>query len=151
MYHPTSFHIYRDMFCFFFDFWMFFKWFFGPTFSNHFLLDLQHPPSPPKALGAHVVAIDLPRPQIWQRLITTARASPGKLTLPLKDKARAKKPTAKTETKPTEELLDFFGRASFHRICLDWFFVEQETSLSLLLVLFSKKCILWAKQDCAFF
>ena len=30
-----------------------------------------------KALGAHVVAIDLPRPQIWQRLIATARGSPG--------------------------------------------------------------------------
>ena len=40
-----------------------------------------------KALGAHVVAIDLPRPQIWQRLIATARASPGKLTLPLAEKA----------------------------------------------------------------
>lgn len=39
------------------------------------------------ALGAHVVAIDLPRPQIWQRLIATARASPGKLTLPLTEKA----------------------------------------------------------------
>ena len=34
-----------------------------------------------------MVAIDLPRPQIWQRLIALARASPGTLTLPTKEKA----------------------------------------------------------------
>ena len=39
------------------------------------------------ALGAHVVAIDLPRPEIWKRLIATAKSSPGKLTLPVEKKA----------------------------------------------------------------
>jgi hypothetical protein len=39
------------------------------------------------ALGAHVVAIDLPRPQIWTRLLSIARSSPGKLTVPLKESA----------------------------------------------------------------
>ncbi|CAE8585659.1 unnamed protein product [Polarella glacialis] len=36
------------------------------------------------AHGAHVVAIDLARPQIWKRLLATARASPGRLTVPVK-------------------------------------------------------------------
>ena len=40
-----------------------------------------------QALGAHVVAIDLPRPEIWKRLIATAKSSPGKLTLPVEKKA----------------------------------------------------------------
>jgi len=39
------------------------------------------------SLGAHVIALDLDRPQIWKRLISTARASPGKLTIPLKKAA----------------------------------------------------------------
>lgn len=39
------------------------------------------------ALGAHVVAIDLPRPQIWSRLLAIARGSPGKLTIPLTKRA----------------------------------------------------------------
>lgn len=34
--------------------------------------------------GAHVVAIDLPRPDIWQRLIDIARRSPGQLTVPVR-------------------------------------------------------------------
>lgn len=38
------------------------------------------------SLGAHVVAIDLPRPAIWKRLISVARDSPGKLTMPLTKK-----------------------------------------------------------------
>ena len=38
------------------------------------------------ALGAHVIAIDLDRPQIWERLIKLARESPGKMTFPLKKK-----------------------------------------------------------------
>jgi hypothetical protein len=35
------------------------------------------------SLGAHVIAIDLNIPAIWKRLIATARASPGTLTIPL--------------------------------------------------------------------
>lgn len=38
------------------------------------------------ALGAHVVAIDLPKASIWRRLIQTARESCGRLTLPLHEK-----------------------------------------------------------------
>jgi hypothetical protein len=34
------------------------------------------------SLGAHVIALDLPRPSIWRRLISTARESPGTLTFP---------------------------------------------------------------------
>lgn len=41
------------------------------------------------ALGAHVVALDLDRPGIWKRLMAIARASPGKLTFPLKSPAPA--------------------------------------------------------------
>lgn len=33
--------------------------------------------------GAHVVALDLPRPEVWQRVIATARASAGRLTVPV--------------------------------------------------------------------
>ena len=33
-------------------------------------------------LGAHVVAVDLPRPELWKRLIKLARESPGTLTFP---------------------------------------------------------------------
>lgn len=33
--------------------------------------------------GAHVVAVDLPRPAIWRRLIEVARLSPGRLTVPV--------------------------------------------------------------------
>ena len=33
--------------------------------------------------GAHVVAVDLPRPAVWERLIATARDSPGSLTVPV--------------------------------------------------------------------
>lgn len=36
------------------------------------------------ALGANVIAIDLDRPQIWQRLIRLAKDSPGTLTFPVK-------------------------------------------------------------------
>lgn len=33
--------------------------------------------------GAHVVAVDLPRPDIWARVIATARSSAGRLTVPV--------------------------------------------------------------------
>ncbi|MFN8169896.1 MAG: hypothetical protein U0S36_14105 [Candidatus Nanopelagicales bacterium] len=33
--------------------------------------------------GAHVVAVDLPRPEIWQRVIAVARATSGRLTVPV--------------------------------------------------------------------
>ncbi len=33
--------------------------------------------------GAHVVAVDLPRPEIWARVIATARSSAGRLTVPV--------------------------------------------------------------------
>ena len=36
------------------------------------------------ALGANVVALDLDRPQIWERLITIARKSSGTLIFPTK-------------------------------------------------------------------
>ena len=39
------------------------------------------------ALGAHVVALDLPRPQIWARLLKEAKGARGKLTAPVKAKA----------------------------------------------------------------
>jgi hypothetical protein len=32
--------------------------------------------------GAHVVAVDLPRPEIWERVIAVARSSAGRLTIP---------------------------------------------------------------------
>eukprot|EP00746_Dinoflagellata_sp_MGD_P075034 gnl/MRDRNA2_/MRDRNA2_30231_c0_seq1.p1 gnl/MRDRNA2_/MRDRNA2_30231_c0~~gnl/MRDRNA2_/MRDRNA2_30231_c0_seq1.p1 ORF type:complete len:572 (+),score=103.94 gnl/MRDRNA2_/MRDRNA2_30231_c0_seq1:191-1717(+) len=38
------------------------------------------------ALGAHVVAIDLDRKPIWEKLIKIAKASPGTLTFPVKKK-----------------------------------------------------------------
>ncbi len=34
--------------------------------------------------GANIVAIDLDRKNIWDRLIKIARASPGSITFPLK-------------------------------------------------------------------
>ena len=37
------------------------------------------------ALGANVIAIDLDRPQIWERLISIARSSPGNLIFPIKN------------------------------------------------------------------
>jgi len=33
--------------------------------------------------GAHVVAVDLPRPDVWSRVIATARSSSGRLTVPV--------------------------------------------------------------------
>lgn len=33
--------------------------------------------------GAHVVAVDLPRPEIWQRVIAVARSTSGRLTVPV--------------------------------------------------------------------
>src|SRR5690606_6875987 len=33
--------------------------------------------------GAHVVAVDVPRPAVWERLIRTVRESPGRMTVPL--------------------------------------------------------------------
>ncbi len=33
--------------------------------------------------GAHVVAVDVPRPQLWRQLIRTARQSPGRLSVPV--------------------------------------------------------------------
>ncbi len=33
--------------------------------------------------GAHVVAVDLPRPEVWARVIATARSSAGRLTVPV--------------------------------------------------------------------
>ncbi|GMH63005.1 hypothetical protein TL16_g03606, partial [Triparma laevis f. inornata] len=36
------------------------------------------------ALGANIIAIDLDRPGIWKNLISTARASPGTITFPMK-------------------------------------------------------------------
>ena len=41
------------------------------------------------AAGANVIAIDLDRPQIWQRLITLAKQSPGSITFPLKKEQKA--------------------------------------------------------------
>lgn len=34
--------------------------------------------------GAHVVGVDLPRPEVWRRLLDRVRASPGRLTLPVR-------------------------------------------------------------------
>ena len=36
------------------------------------------------AAGAHVIALDLPRPAIWERLIAMGRASPGTLSFPMR-------------------------------------------------------------------
>jgi hypothetical protein len=44
--------------------------------------------------GAHVVAVDLPRPRIWTRLLEVARTSPGRLSLPV---AAPLPPDARTE------------------------------------------------------
>ncbi len=33
--------------------------------------------------GAHVVAVDLPRPALWRRLVEVARSSPGRLSVPV--------------------------------------------------------------------
>ncbi len=33
--------------------------------------------------GAHVVAVDLPNPQVWSRLIEVARSGPGRLSVPV--------------------------------------------------------------------
>jgi hypothetical protein len=33
--------------------------------------------------GAHVVAVDLPRPELWERVVATARSSAGRLTVPV--------------------------------------------------------------------
>ena len=33
--------------------------------------------------GAHVIAVDLPRPEVWARVIATARSSAGHLTVPV--------------------------------------------------------------------
>jgi len=33
--------------------------------------------------GAHVVAVDLPRPEVWARVIATARSSAGSVTIPV--------------------------------------------------------------------
>lgn len=36
------------------------------------------------AWGAHVAAIDLPRPRVWERIVRTARASAGRLSVPVR-------------------------------------------------------------------
>eukprot|EP00978_Attheya_sp_CCMP212_P040911 scaffold228349_cov28-Attheya_sp.AAC.1 len=38
------------------------------------------------SLGAHVIAVDLPIPAIWNRLIQTAKSSPGTLSFPISSK-----------------------------------------------------------------
>ena len=38
------------------------------------------------ALGANVIALDLDRPGIWQRLFKIAKESPGTLTFPMREK-----------------------------------------------------------------
>jgi hypothetical protein len=43
--------------------------------------------------GAHVVAVDLPRPEIWARVIATARSSSGRLTVPVPIGARPENDT----------------------------------------------------------
>ena len=63
-----------------------------PTIATGWSLRFQvlshRPEAFTQALGAHVVAIDLPRPEIWKRLIATAKSSPGKLTLPVERRRR---------------------------------------------------------------
>lgn len=44
--------------------------------------------------GAHVVAVDLPRPEIWARVIATARSSSGRLTVPVPHGAKPDDDTA---------------------------------------------------------
>lgn len=44
--------------------------------------------------GAHVVAVDLPRPEIWARVIATARSSSGRLTVPVPHGAQPDDDTA---------------------------------------------------------
>jgi len=41
------------------------------------------------AMGANVIALDLDRPKIWERLFQIAKESPGTLTFPLKKKCTA--------------------------------------------------------------
>lgn len=53
------------------------------------------------AMGAHVIAIDLARPQIWKRLLATARNSPGTLTVPLK--------TAVSESATDDQIAEVAG------------------------------------------
>jgi len=44
--------------------------------------------------GAHVVAVDLPEPRIWSRLLDVARSSPGRLSLPVARPLPASAPDA---------------------------------------------------------
>ncbi len=44
--------------------------------------------------GAHVVAVDLPNPQVWRRLLATARASPGRMSVPVQRPLPADAPDA---------------------------------------------------------
>jgi len=53
------------------------------------------------SLGAHIIAIDLDRPVIWERLIKIARNSPGRLTFPTK--------CAVSKDAPDAELLSAAG------------------------------------------
>ncbi|HSK25513.1 MAG TPA: hypothetical protein VK894_01205, partial [Jiangellales bacterium] len=44
--------------------------------------------------GAHVVAVDLPRPAVWERLLTQVRGTPGRLTVPVRRPLPADPPDA---------------------------------------------------------
>jgi len=42
------------------------------------------------SMGAHIIAVDIDRPQVWKRLIAMARASPGEITFPIKPLPKGK-------------------------------------------------------------
>mmetsp|Transcript_14501 Transcript_14501/g.20456 ORF Transcript_14501/g.20456 Transcript_14501/m.20456 type:complete len:571 (-) Transcript_14501:35-1747(-) len=51
------------------------------------------------SLGAHVIAIDLPIPAVWERLMTLAKSSPGTLSFPMTRRQH----TTTATTAPTEK------------------------------------------------
>jgi hypothetical protein len=55
------------------------------------------------SLGAHVIAVDLPIPAVWNRLIQTAKASPGTLSFPIQPVSDKRNPIKNNNNDEEEE------------------------------------------------
>lgn len=67
------------------------------------------------ALGANIIAVDIPRPHVWKKLIGMALDSPGSMTIPLPKKARETAQAAAKWTSDDENKLVKLMDADFSK------------------------------------
>ena len=60
--------------------------------------------------GAHIIAVDIDRPEVWQRMIDAVRDSPATLTFPIREKFNGQR---------DEDLSSIAGCNLINQVCSD--------------------------------